>query len=207
MLTKRHFLLWFAITLVAYVLCFAFIDKPIAQFFWQYHHQHWMQVVGRVSTWFAGSHLAVLGLVFLILGVLMKILDNPKAGRVGFFGLSIVAAMLITFVIKVLLGRYRPIEYFTHQLYGLHGMGLHHALQSTPSGHATGMFAIASALALLWRNLTWRLFWFALAIVITASRVILAAHYLGDVLVGAYIGITMPLLINRWFQVQQPLQQ
>ena len=207
MLTKRHYYLWFAVTLVAYVLCFAFIDKPLAQFFWQYHNQHWMEVIGHISAWFSGAHLALLGLVALVLGVILKIVDVPRAGYFGFFGLSVVAAMLITFILKVLLGRYRPIEYFTHQLYGLHGMGLHHAFQSTPSGHATGMFAIATVLALLWRNTAWRLCWFTIAILITVSRVVLTAHYLGDVLVGAYIGITVPLLINRWLQLQQPLQQ
>jgi len=206
MLTRRHYLLWFGITLAAYVLCFAFIDKPLARFFWQYHNQHWMQIISLISGWFTGSHLAALGLIFLVLGILMKILGALKANRVGFLGLSIVTAMLINFALKILLGRYRPISYFTHQLYGLHGMGLYHTLQSTPSGHTTGMFAIATALALLWRNPNWRLVCFMImALLITASRVVLTAHYLGDVIVGAYIGIMVPLLLTRWFQVQQPL--
>ena len=207
MLTNRHCFLWFGVTLVAYVLCFAFLDKPIAQFFWQYHHQHWVQTLSHISAWFAGSHLTALGMVVLAVGVLMKILNRPSANRVGFLGLSIVSAMLITFVLKVLLGRYRPVEYFTHQLYGLHGLGLHHALQSTPSGHATGMFALATALSLLLRHPLWRYFWFGLAIAITMSRVVITAHYLGDVLVGTYIGIIVPRLFNRWFQVQQLPQQ
>ena len=59
---------------------------------------------------------------------------------------------------------------------------------------------MACALALLYPRL--RALWFAAAAVVAASRVIVGAHYPGDVLAGAWFGVVITLALGRtaWFR-------
>jgi undecaprenyl-diphosphatase len=56
---------------------------------------------------------------------------------------------------------------------------------------------LATALYLLWPRF---LPWYVLAaLLVAASRVIIGAHYLGDVLGGAYVGLVVTLALWRAF--------
>jgi membrane-associated phospholipid phosphatase len=55
-----------------------------------------------------------------------------------------------------------------------------------PSGHTTTAFALAFSLSFLYPRL--RPLWFAYALVLAASRVMVDAHYLSDVCAGALLG-------------------
>ncbi len=68
---------------------------------------------------------------------------------------------------------------------------------SFPSGHAVTAFAMASALGALAPKLRWPLL--ALAVLVAASRVILSAHYLSDILAGAALGHASAMLVRRAF--------
>lgn len=72
---------------------------------------------------------------------------------------------------------------------------------SMPSGHATTAFAVAMALGALWpraRPLLW-----LYALVIAASRVIIAAHYPSDVIAGACVGGFGALLVRNYFAARR----
>jgi membrane-associated phospholipid phosphatase len=84
-------------------------------------------------------------------------------------------AIVIGDGLKYLLGRYRPIMLFEHNLYGLHFFSTEWSLNSTPSGHTLRAFSILTALSLLYRRFT--LVFISIAILIGASRVAVTAHY------------------------------
>jgi membrane-associated phospholipid phosphatase len=113
--------------------------------------------------------------------------------------LSGAIALVIGDGLKYLLGRYRPIMLFEHNLYGLHFFSAEWALNSTPSGHTIRAFSLMTALALLYRRCA--VIFISAAILIGASRVMVTAHYPSDVLFGAFIGIFTALWVYKHFPV------
>jgi len=117
---------------------------------------------------------------------------------------AVVASGLITDIIKWLAGRWRPKAYFTDHFYGFDLFGVGYEQTSFPSGHATTIWACGVALAILFPR--WRLLWYALAILVSMSRVIIGAHYLSDVLAGAYVAVMTVLVLARlrYFRLGRP---
>ena len=93
--------------------------------------------------------------------------------------LTFMAAGLVEFSIKHLVGRPRPDVVLD--------------LDSFPSGHATSVFAVATVFAAFYPRLRWPLY--ALAATVAAGRVYLMRHYVSDVLAGAIIGIAFASLL------------
>jgi len=100
-----------------------------------------------------------------------------EAAWVG--ALAFMAAGLVEFAIKHLVGRARPDSVLD--------------VDSFPSGHATSVFAVATVFAAFYPRLRWPLY--ALAAAVAAGRVYLQRHYVSDVLAGAIIGIVIASLL------------
>ena len=74
---------------------------------------------------------------------------------------------------------------------------------SFASGHAVTAFSLALALSFLFPK--YRVPLFLAAAAVAASRVLLTAHFLGDVVFGAYIGIATVLVLKAVFERRAPL--
>jgi membrane-associated phospholipid phosphatase len=114
--------------------------------------------------------------------------------RLEFIFVAIALPGLVGTTIKHLIGRVRPsvVGPFAYVPFSWRA-----AYASMPSGHATTAFAVAVAFGVLWpraRPLLW-----LYALVIAASRVIIAAHYPSDVIAGACLGGFGALLIRNYF--------
>jgi undecaprenyl-diphosphatase len=96
------------------------------------------------------------------------------------------AAGAVEYTLKYVVGRPRPAAAET---------SLSLELDSFPSGHATSVFAVATALASSYPALRWPLY--GLAAAIALGRVYLARHYLSDVIAGAFIGFAIASLLVR----------
>lgn len=103
-------------------------------------------------------------------------------------------ATTATHLLKPLAGRSRPPE-------GLRLVG--ETTGAMPSGHATGVVALATVLTLLAAGSRW-LVWVAWlnAALVMATRLYLGVHWVSDIAVGALIGAVVPLLVwwllGRW---------
>ncbi|MEK7554075.1 MAG: phosphatase PAP2 family protein [Patescibacteria group bacterium] len=96
---------------------------------------------------------------------------------------SVIARFGVTEIIRFFYHRPRPfLTLQTHQL-------LTDNAWSFPSGHATFFFAMAAAAYLY--NKKFGVFFFIVATLITASRVIAGIHYPSDIIGGAIIGIAV----------------
>jgi len=117
---------------------------------------------------------------------------------------AVASSGIVTDLIKWLAGRWRPKAYFTDQFYGFDLFGWGYEQTSFPSGHATTIWACGAALAILFPR--WRLLWYVLAILVSMSRVIVGAHYLSDVLAGAYVAVMTVLVLARlrYFRLGRP---
>ena len=79
---------------------------------------------------------------------------------------------------------------FKDQLGDLHwvpGLELHHHF-SFPSGHATAVFSMCFALAVLVHRPMWSVAFAMLALLVAYSRVYLSQHFTEDIFVGAALG-------------------
>jgi undecaprenyl-diphosphatase len=138
--------------------------------------------------------------------MLAAILVTPAAGRMAnlvlttlvmrFSYVFIAIAMpgLFVTIVKRLIGRLRPSELGPY-VYAPGSWSPAYA--SMPSGHATTAVAAAVAIGALWpkaRGLVW-----IYAALILASRVIIQAHFVSDVLAAAFVGGFGAILVRNWF--------
>jgi undecaprenyl-diphosphatase len=113
-------------------------------------------------------------------------------------GASMLAAPMLTFGLKGLVGRARPAFWDTQPYWG----------SSFPSGHslATAAFATAGAICLgqMWPRSTTpamilALLWSGL---VALSRLVLGVHWPSDVLAAVCLGMFVPLAINLVFDLR-----
>ena len=109
---------------------------------------------------------------------------------------SVLSAGIIANIIKVILGRFRPIFFEALGVTGFRPFSFEWAFNSMPSGHTAATFAGLVMVGMLvpkFKAVTW-----TLAIVVGASRVACGAHWPTDVLLGAFIGMVVADLIKHW---------
>jgi len=142
--------------------------------------------------------------------VLAAILAAPAAGRftnlvltsltvrLGYVFVAIAVPSLFATIVKRLIGRVRPSEVGP---YAYVPWSWKPAFASMPSGHATTAAAAAIAIGALWPKA--RAPMWIYAAVIMASRVIIEAHYVSDVIAAAFVGAFGAILVRNWFAARR----
>lgn len=152
----------------------------------------------------------------VIVGLVMLLLDRPRARRIADMALSAALVALACNVLKLLIGRPRPkfddpgTFLFPSGQYELTiqgetvlrhaweiGRGISSDLWSMPSSHTAAGVSLAVFLAAVYPKL--RPLGILLAILVGAARILLGAHYLSDVVAGAMLGylIATPITHTR----------
>lgn len=142
--------------------------------------------------------------------VLGALIATPAAGRIanlmltslivrlGYVFIAIALPSLFVTIAKRLIGRLRP---------SVHGPFVYvpwswdAAHASMPSGHATTAVAAAIAVGALWPRA--RVVMWIYAVLILASRVIIQAHFVSDVLAAAFVGGFGAILLRNWFAARR----
>ena len=100
---------------------------------------------------------------------------------------SVVAAFLTTGVLKVLIGRSRPIIYEALNTSVFVPGTYEHVFNSMPSGHTAVSFAGLVMIGMLFTRIKWATW--TMAILVGLSRLYVGAHWASDVIFGAFIGM------------------
>ncbi len=116
--------------------------------------------------------------------------------RLEFLFLAIAAPGLFVTIIKRFIGRARP-NTAPDYAFAYHPFKMTADYASLPSGHATTAFAAMVAFGMLWpRTRPWFLLF---AVMIAVSRVVVGAHHVSDVIVGAIVGSCGALFVAHLF--------
>jgi membrane-associated phospholipid phosphatase len=138
--------------------------------------------------------------------VLAAILCTPAAGRIttlvltslivrlSYVFIAIALPSLLVSIVKRLIGRVRPSDLGP---YAYVPWSWKPAFASMPSGHATTAAAAAIAIGALWPKA--RAPMWIYAALIMASRVIIEAHYVSDVIAAGFVGAFGAILVRNWF--------
>jgi membrane-associated phospholipid phosphatase len=120
-----------------------------------------------------------------------------RAAAAAFLFATIALSGILTNLIKLMVGRSRPQQLILDGLYEFSPWHLDSSLLSFPSGHATTMFALAFGIAIV--QPAWRIPAFVLAMVISATRIIINAHYLSDVIGGTIVALVTAVCLRYVF--------
>lgn len=190
---------------LAFAIAYAALDRPLALLL--HERSPATEAFLQGLTRFGVSTGYLIGSAALFLGLRIAALYQLAIGRARLLvawsnrALFVFAALavpgLLVDLLKVVFGRARPKLLFAHGEYGLSWWAIRADHWSLPSGHTAAAVALATALSLLWPR--WRPAFAAFAVAIAASRVLLTAHYLSDVLFASYLAVTVTLALHRLF--------
>lgn len=151
-------------------------------------------VLGKIfsaKVWFIGSVLSVLAFF------MYKAITNENDFRFAFVKIknsyafyllcSVVMAIVTTGILKVLIGRSRPIIYEALDTTMFVPGTFESVFNSMPSGHTAVSFAGLVMIGMLFPRIKWATW--TLAIIIGVSRVYIGAHWVGDVVFAAFVGM------------------
>lgn len=118
-------------------------------------------------------------------------------------GLTLLFAYALTGIaaqiIKPLVESPRPETYFSPQWLPFFIKEIIHTGKSSfPSGHTVTAFAVASVLALYYKNNMLHVLFLILAVAVGFSRIYLSQHFLTDVLAGSFIGVAGGIVCVHW---------
>lgn len=176
-------------TFIACSVSYLFIDQPLASIAYYslpktylYNIADFISTISEPSLW-AG--------LFLILAIISSIcfIRRRHHHKLYIITLSLFIAILVVTLLKYTLARYRPILFLEQNLYGFHGFSMKNHFNSFPSGHATLAFAGLLGFSNIFNKKSLTITLIMIACIIAISRIIMAQHYLSDVIAGSYIGI------------------
>ncbi len=130
------------------------------------------------------------GLVWVVLGAALVLLDSSRWESWLICALLGPLAIGLNYGIKLLVKRPRPV------LEGLPPLGGAPSSLSFPSAHATSSFAVATAMVRVDPAMAGA---FVVAVALSLGRPYLGMHYPSDVLAGAFIGVALGLIVPLSF--------
>jgi len=178
------------------------IDLPLAMHF-RYQKtelSHWAETftgVGSSTVYLIVCPAAML--IFYWLG--LRYLHRAA----GMLFVSIAVAGIGVNILKFFLGRGRPSAWFRDEDFGFFLFQVASRYTSFPSGHAAVCGAILMTLTLYFPR-AWPL-WLITYSSVGLTRIVVTAHYLSDVIVGLFFGITCTILLAHHIPVLRPTSQ
>ncbi len=174
-----------AVSLVIFILIsFIYLDRPVAIYF---HNLH----LGERWVWLNGLSLFGEGIIYICLFFLLALFfryikhNQTYERQLWFLWFCVFVPMSFCLVAKILLGRARPELLLLDQSYGFYGLHFSSKYWSFPSGHTTTVMSLVFGLCFLFPRLN--LLFILGGIVMVFSRVVLAKHYLSDIMLTSYL--------------------
>jgi membrane-associated phospholipid phosphatase len=182
--------------LLAFFVSMFFVDKNLRVWVQSTQNPFFDSVFSIFHTYGKVQPALILFLVFYFGGLLLK---KEKVHSIGYkiFQLFIYSGLIVT-ILKSLIGRWRPFNgvgqlYFTPFVLGPN------ARLSLPSGDVAIAFTISFVFSSLYDNNLWKSFWYFIASLTTIGRIYHDQHWLSDVLLSAFITISIGVWQYNYF--------
>lgn len=187
----------------------AVLDRPVAYFFKAHvggEVEGFFKLITRLGE--AQYYMVPAGLLWIGLMVAsLRAATHDAVQRLrrlsflpAFLFLSIAVSGLISNAVKFSLGRFRPRYLFESGTYGFSPFNTEWGMNSFPSGHTQAVFAAMTALMVMVPR--YDLLWMLIAVLVGLSRVLTTVHYLSDAVAGAWLAMTVTILLARAFRAK-----
>ena len=194
------------------ILCIMVVDYPVMYFMAKHQDGLVREIFYRLTD--AGHGTLYFVTIFFLLIVAsgckyfdLHYLEPEKLNKIILICFFLLAALIIagiaTHVLKIFFGRWRPDTMIYTGVSGFSWFNLAHDAKSFPSGHSQLIWTVAVCLLLIYPRLI--IFYLATAILVSFSRVMLNQHFVSDVVLGAYLGSIVPILINSYVFIPRGL--
>jgi membrane-associated phospholipid phosphatase len=191
-LGSRAWQLSFALLAAAVLLCYHYVDIPVAEFFRDYRGTLFYKTA-NILTRLGDGHWYLVPPLLLFFFYRKRSVIIARAS-LFVFATSAVSGILVN-LLKILFGRFRPKLYFREELYGFDWFHLGHAYNSFPSGHSTTVIGGWLAFTLIAPK--YRVAFLSVGVLLALTRVAVTAHYVSDILAGGFLGATVTLVCYR----------
>ena len=198
-------ILSFAAVALLCLVFIAYLDRPAALWFHRLD-AGWHEFFKALSDLgAAGAYLVITFVAFAALRLAARIgMFKARAGALKAYSMvaafifsAIAASGILINVLKVLFGRVRPKLLFRDELYGFDWFRLGADFHSFPSGHAQTITALMVALFILVPR--FGVAYLVIGAAIAMSRAVVNAHYMGDIVAGAYAAAVMTMWVHSVF--------
>ncbi len=174
------------------IISYCYLDKPLAQYF----HDRNLEQAFLPLTWLTHlGEIAIYTIGLFFMALLFRYRHQPLwEARCWFLWVYMVFSNTLCLILKISLGRARPILWFEHQWYGFYGMQASPNFWSCPSGHTTCIMAWAIGLSFIFPR--YAKMCIVGGLMVASSRILLVHHFLSDVLSALYLTlITLRILV------------
>lgn len=166
------------------IISFFYLDLPLAVYL--YHLD--LENSAPILSWLTSFGLGMVYLtLFIIAGLLFRfhLKNRVWEARMWFLATCVTLSAGICVILKILLGRARPIMWFDFHQWGFYGLQSKSVYWSLPSGHTTNIMAVVLGLSIIFPLHARALL--GAGLLIAFSRVLLTFHYLSDVVSAVYL--------------------
>lgn len=195
----------FILILVLCLVCMLFVDRPILLLVYNELPDSWSRFFEWITLF--GGGIWITGSLCLALACyLLKRFTKEETRRKHYQTLyrktlfvlsSILFSGLLLNIVKTMIGRLRPQYFLSDNLYGFQPFNFNFGMNSFPSGHSQTIWAVMVSLAILYPRFS--LPFIFCATVVAASRVLIGAHFVSDVIMGSYMGMILTLYLYTRF--------
>lgn len=196
--TKKLLLISFPIVVLLCIVGYFFLDLIVAKYcasiFANVKIRRILKDISKLGLATYYLPFAAVSFVFFRFIKQRKVWSN----RALFVFLSISFSGILVIILKFIFGRYRPRMFLKEQLYGFQFFQLKGNLTSFPSGHASTIVALM--LSLYFISPKYRAIYFAIALVIVISRVLVCHHYVTDVVFGGYVAVVTTVCLKYFME-------
>jgi len=204
--TLRRQLLWAGVaTALVTAALITWVDIPLALFFNGYRQTWWAEFFNQITDFASGWIWYPAALLGIGAAYLQHKVRTPNpAGWIRevrawtFMIVTMASSGIFINVLKLAVGRERPRLLFRDGTSGFHPFNLNLTDCGFPSGHTQSICTAMLTLAFIYPPL--RPLLFIVAVMVSASRIVIGAHYAGDVTAGIYIAVAATLLWKQWFE-------
>ena len=194
-----------SIYFILLILFFIYFDYSIAIFFHQINNQ--TKSLFTTLTQFGDSLYYFVSII--LTWIVLKIINSKNnylktlSDICLFLFWNILISGVLVQIFKHILARPRPVLFFNSNQTSLDFFSFESQLHSFPSGHSATVFAFAFSMLLLFPR--FKSFWLIFASIVALTRVIITAHFVSDIIAGAFVSYLVSIYLKTYFLDREKL--